>query len=100
MYSFHSSAAAYTEFWNNSFWKFDSGNSKKLSWHHIWQAFVQESVCTLASASNINMELQDGLAINDVTRQAFSVLGENGVFMLQTNILVKNVLNHIKELQI
>jgi hypothetical protein len=30
-------------------------------------------------ASEINLELQDGLAIDDVTRQAFSILGENGL---------------------
>ncbi|TFK32970.1 hypothetical protein BDQ12DRAFT_572305, partial [Crucibulum laeve] len=29
--------------------------------------------------SNTSLELLDGLPINDVTRHAFSVLGENGV---------------------
>ena len=79
MLSFHASAAAYTEFWNNSFWKLHGGNSRKLSRRQIWQSFVQESIRTVASASEINIELQDGLAINDVTRQAFSILGENGI---------------------
>ena len=40
---------------------------------------MQESICSSASASRINLELQDGLAINDVTRQAYSILGENGL---------------------
>jgi hypothetical protein len=40
---------------------------------------VQESICSIASASEINLELQDGLAIDDVTRQAFSISGENGL---------------------
>jgi len=79
MYSFHASAAAYTEFWNNSFWKHQKGNSKKLTRRQIWQAFVQESVRSIAAASEINLELQDGLAIGDLTRQAFSILGENGI---------------------
>ena len=79
MLSFHASAASYTEFWNNSFWKLHLGNSKKLSRHQIWQAFIQESICSIAAASEINLELQDGLAINDVTKQAFSILGENGI---------------------
>jgi hypothetical protein len=79
MFSFHASASAYTEFWNNSFWSHHKGNSKKLSRRQIWQAFVQESVRSIADASEINLELQDGLAIDDVTKQAFSVLGENGI---------------------
>ena len=79
MLSFHASTSAYTEFWNNSFWKLDPGNSKKLSCWHIWQAFVQESICSIAATSEINLELQDGLAINDVTKQAFAILGENGI---------------------
>ena len=40
---------------------------------------MQESICSIASASEINLELQDGLAISDVTRQAYSILGENVV---------------------
>ena len=49
--------------------------------HHrqIWQAFVQESICSIAAASEINLELQDNLAIDDVTKQAFSILGEKGL---------------------
>ena len=78
MFSFHASASAYTEFWNNSFWS-HHGNSKKLSRRQIWQAFVQESVRSIAEVSGINLEIQDGLAIDDVTKQAFSILGENGI---------------------
>ena len=40
---------------------------------------MQESICSIASASEINLKLQDGLAIDDVTRQAYSILGENGL---------------------
>ena len=40
---------------------------------------MQESICSIASASEINLELQDGFAIDDVTRQAYSILGENGL---------------------
>ena len=40
MYSFHASASAYREYWNNSF---GVDKSFKLSHHHIWQAFIQES---------------------------------------------------------
>ena len=40
---------------------------------------MPESIHFIASASEINLELQDGLAINDVTRQAYSILGKNGL---------------------
>ena len=79
MFSFNASASAFKEFWNNSFYNHQQGNSKKLSHCQIWQAFVQESIHFIASASEINLELHDGLAINDITREAFSILGENGL---------------------
>ena len=74
IYSFHGSAAAYTEYWNNSF-----GTAEvKITRHQVWQAFVQESIRTISAASNLNLELKDGLAIEDVTTEAFSQLGDNG----------------------
>lgn len=79
MYSFHASAAAYTEFWNNSFWKTQSVNSHPLSRRQVWQAFVQESIRGISEAANINLVLRDGLAIEEVTQEAFNILGEQGV---------------------
>jgi CxC5 like cysteine cluster associated with KDZ transposases len=76
MYSFHASASTFMEFWNNSF---HPEHAKKITRRQIWQAFVQESICSIAAASNINVELQDKLAIDDVTKEAFSLLGENGI---------------------
>ncbi|KAF8814413.1 hypothetical protein BYT27DRAFT_7082358 [Phlegmacium glaucopus] len=74
MYSFHASAAAYTEYWNNSF-----GTAKvKVTQRQIWQSFVQESICTISAASNLDLELKDKLNIEDVTIEAFSCLGEKG----------------------
>jgi len=43
MYSFHASASAYTEYWNNSFGVFAEDKPLELTRHQIWQAFVQES---------------------------------------------------------
>ena len=77
MYTFHASAAAYADFWNdamNNLFK-EAGNVTR---HQIWQAFVQESICHVASSSNIHLTIQDGLAIDEVTEQAFSILGESG----------------------
>ncbi len=73
MFSFHASVSAFAEFWNNSF------HGKKIARQQIWQSFVQESICSIATVSNINIELQDGLAIDEVTKEAFSILGENGL---------------------
>ncbi len=65
--------AAYTEYWNNSF-----GTAEvKITCHHVWQAFIQESIRTISAASNLDLELKDGLAIEDVTTEAFLKLGDN-----------------------
>ena len=48
MYSFHASASAYMEYWNNIF---GVEKSFKLSRCHIWQAFVQESTQTIAASA-------------------------------------------------
>lgn len=77
-YSFHASAAAYAEYWNNSFGRC-SQIPIKLSRRQMWQAFVQETIRSIAASSNINLELQDPLAIDDVARESFKVLGENGI---------------------
>jgi len=75
IYSFHASASAYTEYWNNSF-----GTAEvSLTRRHIWQAFIQESIRTISTASDINLELKDGLPIEDVTTEAFAQLGDNGL---------------------
>ena len=79
LYSFHASAAAYTEYWNNTFRRNQIVQFKKITRYQIWQAFVQESICSIASASDIDLVLQDGLSIDEVTKEAFDVLGANGV---------------------
>jgi hypothetical protein len=77
VYHFHASAAAYKEFWNAAF--SDSEGCGNVGRRQIWQAFVQESVQTIASASNINLTLRDHLPIDEVTKEAFHILGENGL---------------------
>ena len=79
MYSFHASASAITEFWNNAFWEVLPGTGPKLSRRQTWHAYVQESIRTVASASGINLVLKDGLAIDEVTKEAFVILGANGI---------------------
>jgi CxC5 like cysteine cluster associated with KDZ transposases/CxC6 like cysteine cluster associated with KDZ transposases len=79
MYSFHASASAFTEYWNNSSWRFHEGSAKKITRRQVWQSFVQESVRSIAAVSNTNIELQDSLNIDEVTKEAFNVLGERGI---------------------
>lgn len=73
IYNFHASAATYAEFWNMSF------ESPKVARRQIWQAFVQESLRMQAAESRINFTMEDGATIDDVTREAFRVLGNEGV---------------------
>jgi hypothetical protein len=79
MYSFHASAAAYTEFWNNIYAHSHSESSELVSRRIIWQAFVQESTRAVGSALKQHLTLKDNLAIDDVTRQAFEYLGQKGL---------------------
>ena len=75
IYNFHASASAYAEYWNNTF-----GTEQLLVTRcHIWQAFVQQSVYTIAEECGFDVELDDSLNIKEVTAQAFLVLGENGI---------------------
>ena len=75
MYSFHASASAYAQYWNITF----GTKSTVLTHAHMWQAFVQDSLRTIAEESKINIELNDPLNITEVTTQAFELLGEKGI---------------------
>jgi len=79
IYSFHTSAATYTNYWNNTFGQVNLEYSAKLDRRHIWQAFVQESVRTIATDQDVYLELNENLPIDEVTKAAFTFLGQNGV---------------------
>ena len=81
IYSFHASVSAYAEYWNDSVWKHQSVNFKGITRRQIWQAFVQESIRTIAPAYGTDLTLQDGLAIDEVTKEAFEHLGQNGIIL-------------------
>ena len=74
-YSFHASTAAYAEFWTNTYGK---QHSFKITRRQIWHIFIQESVRTIAKASNIILETRDNPSIADLTYDAFAILGERG----------------------
>jgi CxC5 like cysteine cluster associated with KDZ transposases/CxC6 like cysteine cluster associated with KDZ transposases len=79
IYSFHSSAAAYMEFWNNSYASLNPESTCLVSRRIIWQAFVQESIRDIGLASNQHLTLSDKLSINEVTQEAFTHLGNKGI---------------------
>ena len=59
IYSFHASAAAYTDYWNNTFGQVDFEHSIKLNRRHIWQAFIQESIRNIAADQDVYLELNE-----------------------------------------
>ncbi|KAF8974787.1 hypothetical protein BDZ97DRAFT_1751506 [Flammula alnicola] len=71
LYQFHHNS----KYWNNTF----GTESTSIGRPHIWQAFVQETLRTIAEESEIDIELNDALNIKEVTSQAFAILGENGI---------------------
>ena len=77
MYNFHASASAYTQFWNdcNSI----TNSTVQVTQRQIWHAFVQESLRTIASFQNINLELREDLNIHQVVTEAFAKLGNTGI---------------------
>jgi hypothetical protein len=79
IYDFHASAAAYTAYWNHTFGKNQLVLSQKVTRCQVWQAFVQESIHSIAALSEVDLVLQDGLAIDEVTKEAFAILGANGI---------------------
>lgn len=82
MYSFHASASAYTEFWNNSYGTINGENSIKITRRQVWQAFIQESIRMVAVESKINLEMTDGMSISEKTKEAFRILGNNGMIQV------------------
>ena len=79
IYSFHASAAAYTEFWNNSYACLNPESTCLVTRRIIWQAFAQESIRDIGLESQQHLTLSDNLSINEVIREAFNHLGNNGV---------------------
>ena len=62
-----------------------SNQVKKITCHQVWQAFIQETICSVATirsvaaASSYSLILPDNLGIEEVTKEAFFVLGHNGL---------------------
>jgi hypothetical protein len=78
MYSFHASANTYCDYWNNTFGSSNPANRLKLGRKQVWQAFVQESIRTVASSDDVDFETPAQLSIDDLTEKAFYELGNSG----------------------
>ena len=78
MYSFHASANNYCDYWNNTFGSSDTANRIMLGRRQVWQAFVQESIRTVASSDEVDFKTPANLSIDDLTEKAFYDLGNGG----------------------
>ncbi len=85
VYHFHASVASYVEYWNDGIWKQQPDGVGNLSQRQIWQTFVQESIRSIASSSDVDLELEDGIALDQVTKQVFSILGNRGIIRAADN---------------
>jgi len=76
-YSFHASASAFTQFWNDSYALEHVQGS--LYRAQTWQAFIQESICLLTGSSAIDFEMRANSNIDDLVLSAFDHIGEMGL---------------------
>ena len=79
IYSFHASAAAYTEFWNNTYACSNPESTCLVTRRIIWKAFIQESVRDIGLALNQHLTVSDNLSMDEVAQKAFNHLGNNGL---------------------
>ena len=77
-YHFHTSAATYASFWNSISHLVQSG-THKLSRRQIWHAFVQESIRFVGSKEGVDLIIEDGLPIDEITKEAYKSLGNHGI---------------------
>lgn len=82
MYSYHASASSITQWFNESF---GSLAGIKINRRHIWQAFVQESVRMVSSASGGDLLLPENCTIDEVTHLAYTHLGFDGLIKAAEN---------------
>ena len=97
IYHFHVSSSAFAEFWNDTFWSSQKTQSRKISRRQIWHTFVQESMRMVAKSSGVTLEMENGIPIQEVTKQAFIQLGENGVIKCAQNHSCSECTHEYKE---
>ncbi|TFK16793.1 hypothetical protein FA15DRAFT_661909 [Coprinopsis marcescibilis] len=76
---FHASTEAITAYWNLSFGNVSGGLGPQVGRHHIWQAFVQESLRMIGGDCQSNLTIANSLPISQVTTAAYEAFGREGV---------------------
>src|SRR5882757_381514 len=77
IYNFHASASAFMQFWNDC--HSVTNSNIKVTRRQIWHAFIQESIRTISTVKNIDLELKENFNIKEVAAEAFAKLGNTGI---------------------
>ncbi|KAH6918847.1 hypothetical protein BKA70DRAFT_1416842 [Coprinopsis sp. MPI-PUGE-AT-0042] len=84
IYSFHASAQAFTEYFNNSYSCTPSSfaslqsTSTLISHRHSWQAFMQESLRMVSGAAGHLLTVALKTSVDLLAKRAYTVLGQGG----------------------
>src|SRR6202050_1754086 len=97
IYHFYGSSLAFAKFWNDTFWSSQKTQSRKITRRQIWHTFLQESMRMVAKSSGVTLEMENGIPIQEVTKQAFIQLGENGVIKCAQNHSCSECTHEYKE---
>jgi hypothetical protein len=65
------------QFWNDC--HSVTNSNIKVTRRRIWHAFIQESIRTIATVKNIDLELKENFNIKEVAAEAFAKLGNTGI---------------------
>ncbi|KAF8998722.1 hypothetical protein BDQ17DRAFT_1212760, partial [Cyathus striatus] len=86
IYHFHTSTAAYTEFWNYTFSNGTENEIPPVSCQQVWKAFIEETTCYISLSTNCDLRIPDRVSTEQVTKAAFDQLGQKGI--------INNTLQH------
>jgi hypothetical protein len=75
IYHLHASTSGWGNFFNDTYGK----DSVKLSQCQVWSAFVNESIRQASELAGIDFVIRDTASIEEVTEEAFTVLGNDGL---------------------
>ncbi|KAH6904546.1 hypothetical protein BKA70DRAFT_1432307 [Coprinopsis sp. MPI-PUGE-AT-0042] len=84
IYSFHASAQAFTEYFNDSYSLTPSSfaslqsTSTLISCRHSWQAFMQESLRMVSGAAGRPLTVALKTSVDLLAKRAYTVLGQGG----------------------
>jgi hypothetical protein len=67
------------QFWNDCHSFTNSESNINVTRRQIWQAFIQESIRSIATAKKVDLELKEILTIKEVAEEAFAKLGNAGI---------------------